>query len=91
MKDERGGTPPAWIEIVPESEAEGELAELYDELRSRVTGRVDHVMMIHSLHPQTMRDHERLYRTLMHGAGGLSRSERETIGVVVSALNRCHY
>jgi alkylhydroperoxidase family enzyme len=82
---------PAWIEVIPEDGAEGELAELYDELRSKVTGHVDHVMSIHSLHPQSMRDHQQLYRTLMYGAGGLSRPEREMIGVVVSAVNRCHY
>jgi uncharacterized peroxidase-related enzyme len=82
---------PAWIEVIPEDEAEGELAELYDALRSKQTGRVDHVMAIHSLHPQTMRDHQQLYRTLMYGPGGLSRSEREMIGVVVSSINQCHY
>jgi alkylhydroperoxidase family enzyme len=82
---------PAWIDVIPETEAEGELAALYDELRSPQTGRVDHVMAIHSLHPQSMRDHEQLYRTLMYGAGDLSRPEREMIGVVVSAVNRCHY
>ena len=82
---------PAWIEVIPEDEATGELAALYDELRSPQTGRVDHVMAIHSLHPQSMRDHEQLYRTLMYGAGGLTRPEREMIGVIVSAVNRCHY
>jgi alkylhydroperoxidase family enzyme len=84
-------TRPAWIEVIPEDEADGELAALYDELRSPQTGRVDHVMAIHSLHPQSMRDHQQLYRTLMYGAGGLTRPEREMIGVVVSAVNRCHY
>lgn len=91
MKDE--GKPPrqAWIEVVPEEEAEGELAALYDELRSAKTGVVDNVLAIHSLHPETMRDHARLYRTLMHGEGDLTRVEREMIGVVVSTENRCHY
>jgi alkylhydroperoxidase family enzyme len=82
---------PAWIKVIPEGEADGELAALYDELRSPQTERVDHVMAIHSLHPQSMRDHQQLYRTLMYGAGGLTRPEREMIGVVVSAMNRCHY
>jgi alkylhydroperoxidase family enzyme len=77
--------------VIPETEADGELAALYDELRSPQTGRVDNVMAIHSLHPQSMRDHQHLYRTLMYGPGGLTRPEREMIGVVVSALNRCHY
>jgi alkylhydroperoxidase family enzyme len=81
----------AWIEVIPEGEAAGELAALYEELRSPQTGHVDHVMAIHSLHPQSMRDHQQLYRTLMYGPGGLTRPEREMIGVVVSAVNRCHY
>jgi alkylhydroperoxidase family enzyme len=81
----------AWIEVIPEAEADGELAELYDEMRSAKTGYVDHILAIHSLHPETMRDHSRLYRTLMHGKGDLSRPEREMIGVVVSAVNACTY
>ena len=82
---------PAWIEVIPEAEAEGELAALYAELRSAKTGSVDHILAIHSLHPETMRDHARLYRTLMHGEGDLTRAEREMIGVAVSAVNGCNY
>lgn len=81
----------AWIEVIPEGEAEGVLADLYEEYRSPETGMVDNVLKIHSLNPETMRDHVRLYRTVMYGKGGVSRPEREMIGVVVSAANRCHY
>jgi alkylhydroperoxidase family enzyme len=81
----------AWIDVVPEERAEGLLAQLYEQERIPQTGRVDHIMMIHSLHPETMRDHAQMYRTLMFGKGGLSRPEREMIGTVVSAVNRCHY
>jgi alkylhydroperoxidase family enzyme len=91
MTNDRDRVRPAWIEVIAEEAAEGELAELYDGLRSPQTGRVDHVMAIHSLHPQTMRDHAQLYRTLMYGKGSLTRPEREMIGVVASAVNRCHY
>ena len=77
--------------MIGEDAAEGELAELYDELRSPQTGAVDNVLKIHSLHLQSMRDHAQIYRTSMHGRGGLRRSEREMIAVVVSAINRCHY
>jgi alkylhydroperoxidase family enzyme len=91
MRDERSPKRTAWIEVVSEDEARGELAGLYDDLRSAKTGTVDHILAIHSLHPETMRDHARLYRTLMHGRGDLTRVEREMIGVVVSAVNRCHY
>lgn len=91
VRDPQDPETAAWIEVIPEAEAEGELAELYEELRSPQTGTVDNVLKIHSLHPQTMRDHVQLYRTLMYGRGGLTRPEREMIGVVASAANRCHY
>jgi len=87
----QGPAQPAWIEVVPEDLAEGMLADLYDEHRSPQTGRVDNILKIHSLHPETLRDHAQLYRTLMYGPGHLSRPERELLGVVVSAANRCHY
>ena len=89
--ESEGSRQPAWIEVIPEGEAEGVLAELYDEYRSPQTGMVDNILKIHSLHPETMRDHVRLYRTVMYGEGGLSRPEREMIGVVVSVANQCHY
>ncbi len=81
----------AWIEVIAEDAARGELQELYDEYRNAETGTVDNVLKVHSLHPETMRDHARLYRTVMYGRGGLTRPEREMIGVVVSAANHCHY
>ncbi len=81
----------AWIETVSEEEAEGELADLYARERDRRRGGVDHILRVHSLHPQTLADHARMYHTLMHSPGGLSRAEREMIALVVSAINRCHY
>jgi alkylhydroperoxidase family enzyme len=51
----------------------------------------DNIIQIHAVHPAVMRDHYRLYRTVMHDAGPLPRREREMIAVRVSALNRCHY
>lgn len=81
----------AWIEVVPDDEAEGMLKDLYDQERDRRTGRVDNIMAIHSLNPATLRAHADLYHTVMHGESGLSLAEREMIGVVVSSINQCHY
>jgi uncharacterized peroxidase-related enzyme len=81
----------AWIEVIPEDEAEGLLKELYDQERDRKTGKVDNIMAVHSLNPATLRAHADLYHTVMHGESGLTRAEREMIAVVVSAINRCHY
>jgi alkylhydroperoxidase family enzyme len=81
----------AWIDMVDESDAAEDVAAAYAECGDPKTGQVDHIMKIHSLHPQSMLDHEHLYRTLMYGKGPIRRPQREMIAVVVSALNECKY
>ncbi len=83
--------PIAWIETIDDDHAEGELRELYAAERDPASGRIDHILRVHSLHPATLRDHAQLYHTIMHARSGLSHVEREMMGLVVSALNRCHY
>lgn len=51
----------------------------------------DNILQIHGVHPEVIRQHYELYRELMHGPGPLTRQQRETLAVRVSALNRCHY
>ncbi len=81
----------AWIDTIAEDAAEGLLRELYDAERDRTTGAVDNILKVHALHPETMRAHIDLYRTVMFGRSGVTRIEREMIGVVVSKINSCHY
>lgn len=83
--------PVAWIETVPEAEATGALKRAYRRAADAKSGKVDHIMKIHSLHPASLIDHMRLYKTLMYGESPLTRIQREMIGVVVSAINRCEY
>ena len=81
----------AWIETIPESEATGDVKRAYQRSGDPNSGNVDHIMKIHSLHPQSLIDHLHLYKTLMYGDSPLSRIQREMIGTVVSAINRCEY
>lgn len=81
----------AWIEIVGDEEAEGELAELYATMVDPAHGRVDHIMQIHSLHPGGLRAHDLLYRESMRSTSTLRKVERELIALVVSRINDCHY
>lgn len=81
----------AWIETINPKEAEAELKLLYDANFDRQHGVVDHILQIHSLHPQSLQDHVQLYKTLMFGPSPLSRAQREMIAVVVSAINQCKY
>jgi alkylhydroperoxidase family enzyme len=51
----------------------------------------DHILASHSLNPDALKAHLYLFRTIMYGASGLSRAEREAVAVTVSAVNHCHY
>jgi alkylhydroperoxidase family enzyme len=51
----------------------------------------DNILRIHGVHGRTMRQHYELYVELMRGPGPLSRTQREMIAVVVSAINQCEY
>ncbi len=62
---------PAWIEIIPEDKADGELAALYERWQDRRHGKVDNILRVHSLHPRTLGEHAELYDTTMHGPSGL--------------------
>lgn len=80
----------AWIRMIPESDAEGELKDAYAGAMEP-WGGVDNIMKIHSLRIGTLHAHMQLYVTVMRGESELSRAQREMIAVVVSAANHCHY
>jgi uncharacterized peroxidase-related enzyme len=80
----------SWIEEIEVGEADGKLSEIYAAL-TKQRGKVSNILKVHSLNPDAMGEHLDLYMTLMFGKSGLSRAEREAIGVVVSANNDCQY
>lgn len=81
----------AWIRVVPPGDGGPELEELYERVRDPASGEVDHILSIHSLHPEGLEAHYSLYRTVMTGSPSLPKVERELIAWVVSRLNECHY
>ena len=80
----------AWIEMIPEDEAENELKDWYDKLREP-SGGVENILHIHSIKASTLKGHYELYSSAMKGSKDLSRKRREMIAVVVSTVNQCHY
>ena len=82
----------ARITIIPESEAKGELRAFYDQV-SEKRGAVSEVLTVHSLLPETMKDHFKLYYTLMfeQRQTGITRKQLEMLAVTVSATNKCTY
>lgn len=80
----------ARIRVIPPAEATGELAEQYARMKDP-NGNVANILNVHSLNPAALRTHFDLYRTLMFGPSELTRAQRESVAVVVSVTNECHY
>ena len=80
----------AYIRVVDEDEATGDLAREYRAARARA-GTVFNVVKIQGLRPRTLRRTIALYKEVMFAEAELSRAEREMVAVVVSQVNDCHY
>ncbi|HSG82789.1 MAG TPA: hypothetical protein VLC48_11085 [Gemmatimonadota bacterium] len=80
----------SWISQIPVDKATGLLKKLYDDAVKR-SGRVWNVTHVMSLNPETMRDSNKFYRTVVYGESPLSRVQRELLAVVVSKELNCHY
>jgi alkylhydroperoxidase family enzyme len=80
----------AWIKVIKEDEANGELKANYDKM-IEPWGGVDNIMKIHSLNVPSLKAHNLIYATLMRGKSDLSREQREIIAVMASIVNHCKY
>ena len=80
----------AYIQMIDEQEATGELARWYRRV-GNPDGTVDNVMKVHSLNVETLRTHFEMYAAAMHKPSPLSQAERELVAVTVSRLNGCRY
>jgi hypothetical protein len=80
----------AWIAIVDPADAQLQLARAYGEVGAR-DGDIANILAVHSLDPGALSAHFQLYRSLMHTASPLTPTQRESIAVVVSLANDCHY
>ena len=80
----------AWINVINE---ENPTASLIDQYKNLIEpwGGVDNILKIHSLDPESLDAHVRLYKMAMYGKSSVHRSEKEMIAVVVSTINQCHY
>ncbi|MBI5057467.1 MAG: peroxidase [Nitrospirae bacterium] len=80
----------SWIKTVPDNEADGLLAEIYEQTRAKF-GHVINLVKIQSLNAEAIAIGRKFYRHLMDKPGGLSRLQRVLIATVVSKLNGCYY
>ncbi len=79
-----------WIKVVEPADATGELKQEYDAALKRA-GKVFNILKVQSLNPGVLRASMQMYRATMLAPSGLSRTEREMLGTVVSWANHCFY
>ena len=79
----------SWIQ--QPSDGDEELQALWNRARDPRTGKVDHIIAVHGLHPEGMAAHLHLYETVMRGTTSLPKADREMIALVVSQRNSCGY
>lgn len=81
----------ARINMVAESDAEGELADLYAQSKARSAAKVvPDILRTMSLRPDFLQAINAA-STLHFTDGALTRAHHEMIASYVSALNRCRY
>ena len=79
-----------WISTIERAKASGRTKEVYERI-VKERGHLANIFQAQGMDPETLDHHLELYADLMMGPGPLSRDERETIAVIVSAANRCAY
>ncbi|RMH02806.1 MAG: hypothetical protein D6702_07870 [Planctomycetota bacterium] len=80
----------AWIRQIPDDEADGLLARIYADAVARA-GRVWNIVRVQGLNPRQLRASLGLYASVMRTDTSLPPRLCETLAVVVSRANGCHY
>ncbi len=80
----------AWIRLISEDEAEGQLKEIYAK-RADSNGKVSGVLKAGCWNPPMLEARGAILQALMYRREGLSRAEREFVAVVTSVANGCEY
>ncbi len=78
----------SWFPIPEERDLDPRIADIVRRQREKL-GAPNNVVRVHSWRPEAMLCWLALYDHINRGPSGLSRIDREMIGVVVSAENRC--
>lgn len=81
-----------WIQTIPEEQATGKLAQVYDQIKS-ATGRdrVPNIMAVTSIKPDITEALVNLQRRIRNPEARLSMRRQEMVAVVTSVMNSCTY
>ena len=80
-----------WIKTISYAEANQRLQKIYDRVKGP-NGQIDNILSAHSLRPHTLVGHMTLYKNVLHNNNNsLPKWYLETIGTLVSIINKCDY
>src|SRR5581483_12098456 len=82
--------PVSWFPVLDEADMAPDVRKLHQRARER-TGVVPNVFRAYAWRPERFVKWFTHFRDVMAESSGLSAADREMIGVVVSAENRCLY
>src|SRR5262245_25848589 len=80
----------AWVQLPGEADVPEEVATLWQRAEEKL-GFVPNVLRTWALRPEHLLRWRKYMDELLKGESGLSEAQRERIGTVVSATNRCYY
>lgn len=82
----------ALVRLVPEDEATGKVAAVYDEIKSGLgIDFVPNLYKVMASNPEYLEANWRKVQAIMVAPGRLDRLTKEIIAVAVSAVNACGY
>ena len=80
----------AYIQQTQIHQAVGLLKTIYDNAIARA-GKVWNIVKLTGINPRMTRAHLGLYQSIMHKDSALTPRMRETLAIIVSGANECHY
>lgn len=80
-----------YIKTVDESEATGQIKEIYEKRKDHHTGRVSNIAKLFSLRLELLEAQHRFSRAIQFGGSSLGVKREEMISVLVGSLLKCSY
>lgn len=80
-----------YIKTIDESEATGQIKEIYEKRKSPHSGRVSNIAKLFSLRPDLLEAQHAFSRAIQFGGSSLGVKREEMVSVLVSSLLKCSY
>lgn len=80
-----------YIKTISESEATGQIGEIYEKRKNHHSGKVSNIARIFSLRPDLLEAQHIFSRAIQFGGSSLGVKREEMISVLVGSLLKCSY